>query len=154
MCDRNPQGKLFWFELAQGSFSYWGFELSGVNCKTQRLILRISNLLSGFQIIHLYVYDQQNVYKTTNKRASSIHVYDFCTNQILLSSNRLKLSPWFFTHIFKDWTYYEVKLQIKRASFSMDNGWTSRLSSFYCISNLKNFIPKHLDNALVDFDLT
>ena len=152
MCDGNPQGKLFWFELAQGS-SYWGFELSGVNCKTQRLILTISNLLSGFQIIHLYVYDQQNVYKTTNKRASSIHM-TFVLIKSFFSSNQLKLSPWFFTHIFKDWTYYEVKLQIKRASFSMDNGWTSRLSSFYCISNLKNFIPKHLDNAPVDFDLT
>ena len=37
----------------------------------------------------------QNVYKTADKNAS-IH-----TNQALLSSNRLELSPWSFTHGFK-----------------------------------------------------
>ena len=37
----------------------------------------------------------QNFYKTTNKSAS-IH-----TNQLLLSSNRLELPPWSFTHVFK-----------------------------------------------------
>ena len=37
----------------------------------------------------------QNVYKTANK-SSSIH-----TDQILLSSNRLELSPWSFTNVFK-----------------------------------------------------
>ena len=38
----------------------------------------------------------RNVYKTANKGSASIH-----TNQILLSSNRLELSPWSFTYVFK-----------------------------------------------------
>ena len=36
-------------------------------------------------------------------------------------------------------------------SFSTENGQTSRLSIFYCISDQKNFIPKYLDNAPTDF---
>ena len=46
------------------------------------------------------------------------------------------LSPKFW----KDWNYYEVKLHVKSASFSTDNGQTSRFSFFYRISNDKNFI--------------
>ena len=41
-----------------------------------------------------------------------------------------------------------MKLHVKSASFSTDNGQTTILSIFYCISNHKNFIPKCLDNAL------
>ena len=37
------------------------------------------------------------------------------------------------------------------ASFSTENGQTSRLSIFYCISDRKKFIPKYLDNAPTDF---
>ena len=39
--------------------------------------------------------EDHNVFKTA-KNSTSIH-----TNQILLSSNRLELSPWSFTHVFK-----------------------------------------------------
>ena len=56
--------------------------------------------------------------------------------------------------LLKDWNYYEVKLHFKSTSISTDKSRTWRLSSFYCISIHKNFMPKHLDNALVDFDLT
>ena len=41
-----------------------------------------------------------------------------------------------------------MKLRVKIASFSSDNGQTSRFSFSYRISNNKNFIPKYLDNAL------
>ena len=37
-----------------------------------------------------------------------------------------------------------MKLHVKSASFSADNGQTSRLSIFYCVSSHKNFIPKYL----------
>ena len=61
------------------------------------------------------------------------------TNQILLSRNRLKLSLWSFTHVF--WKI-ETSMSLrnctsKGALFSTNNGWTSRLSSFYNISNHK-----------------
>ena len=32
-----------------------------------------------------------------------------------------------------------------------DNGQTTILSIFYCVSSHKNFIPKYLNNALTDF---
>ena len=53
----------------------------------------------------------RNVYKTANK-STSIH-----TNQILLSSSRLELSPWSFTRFLKDLNYYEVKLYVKAFRF-------------------------------------
>ena len=43
---------------------------------------------------------------------------------------------------------------VKSASFSTDNGQTSRFSFFYRIFNDKKFIPQYLDNALTDFALT
>ena len=74
----------------------------------------------------------RNVYKTANK-STSIH-----TNQILLSSSRLELySLIFHTRFFKDLNYYEVKLYVKSASFSTDNGQTSRLFIFCCILSIK-----------------
>ena len=60
----------------------------------------------------------------------------------------------FRTRFWKDWNDYEVKLHVKSASFSTDNGQTSRFSFFYRISNDKNFIPKYLRNALTDSVLT
>ena len=53
------------------------------------------SLLSGIKIICLFVKVDQNVYKTANKSAS------LQTNQMLLSSNQLELSPWSFTYLFK-----------------------------------------------------
>ena len=44
---------------------------------------------------------------------------------------------------------YEAKLHVKSTSFSTDNSRTCPF--FYHICNHKNFIPKHLDNALTDF---
>ena len=41
-----------------------------------------------------------------------------------------------------------MKLHVKRASFSVHNGQTSRF--FYHISKDKNFIPKYPDNVLTD----
>ena len=41
-----------------------------------------------------------------------------------------------------------MKLHVKSASFSTDNGQTSRFSFSYSISYDKNFTPKYLDNAL------
>ena len=59
-----------------------------------RLISRILNFLknlsSGLKIIRQFDKENQNVYITANKSAS-IH-----TNQTLLSSNRLELSPMIF----------------------------------------------------------
>ena len=73
-----------------------------VNLKNLKLV---KNLSSGSQIIY------QNVYKTANKSVS--------INTILLSRNRLKLSPWFFTHVIKNvetTINYEGKLHFKSAS--------------------------------------
>ena len=47
--------------------------------------------------------------------------------------------------------YYEVKLYVKSASFSTDNGQTSRFSFCYRIFNGKNFIANYLDKALTYF---
>ena len=41
-----------------------------------------------------------------------------------------------------------MKLHVKSASFSTDNGQTSRMSIFYCVSNHKNLNLTYLDNAL------
>ena len=57
----------------------------------------------------------------------------------------------FHTRFQKDLNYYEVKVHVKSSSFFTDNGQTTILSIFYCVSNHKNFIPKYLDNALTDF---
>ena len=79
------------------------------------------------------------VYKTANKSASH-------TDQILPSSNRLNLFLLSFTHVLKK---IETTMSWKKsASFSTNNGRTSRLSSFYrIIVNHKNFILKYLDNT-------
>ena len=57
----------------------------------RRLISRISNFLKnlscGSKIICVVVKVDQNVYKTANKSASTN------TNEIIVSNNRLKLSP-------------------------------------------------------------
>ena len=55
-----------------------------VNLENLKLL---KSLLSGIKIICLFVKVDQNVYKTANKNAS------LQTNQMLLSSNRLELSP-------------------------------------------------------------
>ena len=47
-----------------------------------------------------------------------------------------------------------MKLHGKGASFSTDDGQTSRFFLFYRISDDINFIPKYLDNALTDSVLT
>ena len=57
----------------------------------------------------------------------------------------------FHTCFLKDLNYYKVKLHVKNASFSTDNGQTSRLSIFYRVANHNNFIPEYLDTALTDF---
>ena len=79
------------------------------------------------------------VYKTANKSASH-------TDQILPSSNRLNLFLLSFTHVLKK---IETTMRWKKsASFSTNNGRTSRLSSFYrIIVNHKNFILKYVDNT-------
>ena len=41
-----------------------------------------------------------------------------------------------------------MKLQVKSAPFSTDNGQKLRFSFSYRISNNKSFIPKYLGNAL------
>ena len=79
------------------------------------------------------------IYKIANK--SALHTY-----QILPSRNRLNLFLLSFTHVLKK---IETTMRWKKsASFSTNNGRTSRLSSFYrIIVNHKNFILKYLDNT-------
>ena len=79
------------------------------------------------------------VYKIANK--SALHTY-----QILPSSNRLNIFLLSFTHVLKK---IETTMRWKKsASFSTNNGLTSRLSSFYrIIVNHKNFVLKYLDNT-------
>ena len=60
-----------------------------------RILNFLKNLSSALKIIRQFVKVDQNVKKTANTSAS-IH-----TNQILLSSNRLELSPWSLTQVFK-----------------------------------------------------
>ena len=47
-----------------------------------------------------------------------------------------------------------MKLPVKSVSFFTDNSRPSRLSIFYLFSNRKNFIPKYLDNALIQISFT
>ena len=63
-----------------------------VNLKNLNFLNKSS---SGSKSFRWFLKVDQNIYKTANKSAS-IHI-----NQTLLSSNRLKLSPWSFTHVFK-----------------------------------------------------
>ena len=60
-----------------------------------RFLNFLKNLSSGLKIIRYFVKVDRNAYITANKSAL-IH-----TNQILLSSNRLEVSPWSFTNVFK-----------------------------------------------------
>ena len=60
-----------------------------------RILNFLKNLSCGLKIIRKFVEVDRNFYKTFNK-SLSIH-----TNQILLSCNRLELSPRSFTHVFK-----------------------------------------------------
>ena len=60
-----------------------------------RILNFLKNLSCGLKIIRKFVEVERNFYKTFNK-SLSIH-----TNQILLSCNRLELSPWSSTHVFK-----------------------------------------------------
>ena len=84
------------------------------------------------------------VYKIANK--SALHTY-----QILPSINRLNLFLLSFTHVLKK---IETTMRWKKsASFSTNNGRTSRLSSFYrIIVNHKNFILKYLDNTFTNIE--
>ena len=82
---------------------------------------------------------------------SSTFRWHQCLNSWTILVTWLKdLAEW-FAQI--NWSLYENcgKLRVKSASFSTDNDQTLRLFTLYCISNHKNFIPKHLDNALTDF---
>ena len=97
----------------------------------RRLISRISNFLKnlscGSKIICLVVKVDQNVYKTANKSASTN------TNEIIVSNNRLKLSPWSFSHRFLE----RLKLLWGEIAFQ------SRLVFYRWRSNIKivQFLP-------------
>ena len=56
--------------------------------------------------------------------------------------------------IFQKKFFKRLKFQFKSYQFSINNGRRSQLSSFYCITNHKNFISKYLENALIDFAQT
>ena len=86
------------------------------------------NLSSGLKIIRSFAKVDRNVYKTTNKSAS-IHTY-----QILLSKNRHHLSQVFLTRL--KLRTMRWSCMVKSASFSTDNGQTSRFSFFYRINFL------------------
>ena len=59
----------------------------------------------------------------------------------------------FHTRFKKDWNRYEVKLHVKSASFSTDNGQTSRLSIFYCVSNHKKTSSQNITIKLSQISL-
>ena len=86
------------------------------------------NLSRGLKIIRSFAKVDRNVYKTTNKSAS-IHTY-----QILLSKNRHDLSQVFLTRL--KLRTMRWSCMVKSASFSTDNGQTSRFSFFYRINFL------------------
>ena len=106
----------------------------------------LKNLSRGLKIILYFVKVDWNVYITANKSAL-IH-----TNQILLSSNRLEVSPWSFTYVFKKiettmrWNCMSKALRLVQITVQRQD-----CQFFYRISNQKNFIPEYLDNALTDF---
>ena len=106
----------------------------------RQLISRISD----FKKIYRAVWVDRNVYKTTNKNSSTQ------TNQILLFSNRFKLSLWSFTDVFKK-IYYEVKLQFKSASLIWrENNRISFCFFFPCrnfpIASLQENFPEKVDH--------
>ena len=80
------------------------------------------------QIIRSFAKVDRNVYKTTNESAS-IHTY-----QILLSKNRHDLSQVFLIRL--KLRTMRWSCMVKSASFSTDNGQTSRFSFFYRINFL------------------
>ena len=77
-----------------------------------RFLNFLKNLSSGLKIIRLFIKVDRNVYITANKSAP------LYTNQILLSSNRLEVSPWSFRHVFKKiettmrWNYMSKALSL------------------------------------------
>ena len=87
-----------------------------------------------------------NTYKIADKSASIL-----ITNQILHPFKQSALAIPMIKHVLKMTETHEVKSHLKSASFSIDEGRTSRLSSYYRISNHKTSIPKwpkYLANAL------
>ena len=113
-----------------------------------KVLIFLKKSIVRFKIIRKFVEVERNFYKTFNKSAS------INTNQVLLSCNRLELSPWSYTHVFKKIAttlrWNSTSKALLSSSFSTDNGQTSRLSIFYCIPNHKNVIPKYLKNVLTD----
>ena len=113
-----------------------------------KVLIFLNKSIVRFKIIRKFVEVERNFYKTFNKSAS------INTNQVLLSCNRLELSPWSSTHVFKKIAttlrWNSTSKALLSSSFSPDNGQTSRLSIFYCIPNHKNVIPKYLKNVLTD----
>ena len=103
------------------------------------------NLSSGLKIIRSFAKVDRNVYKTTNKSAS-IHTY-----QILLSKNRHHLSQVFLTRL--KLRTMRWSCMVKSASFSTDNGQTSRFSLF---NRTIKFSPQNISItlALTDSPLT
>ena len=95
------------------------------------IILKLKGFVKRHLISRIVKVDQ-NVYRTANFSAS-IHT---CTNQILLSSNPLELSPWSVRHILKtiETMWWTCMWKVFR-SFSTDNGRTSRWSIVNRISN-------------------
>ena len=80
----------------------------------------------------------------------SFSINKFLWSSIIPFITCLSFKVFLVVEMYKSWLY-----QLKSASFSTDNGRTSRLSgSFYGVSNHKNFIPKYLDNVLTDFAKT
>ena len=79
-----------WLKVARYSFS--GLRILK-NLKNIKFLKQSIERFKNYSLIFVKV--DQNVYKTANKSAS-IH-----TNKTLRYSNRLELSPWSFTHIFK-----------------------------------------------------
>ena len=57
----------------------------------------------------------------------------------------------FLRTILNGMNYHEMELHSQSASFSLDITHLSRYDVFYCIYNPQNFIPKNLDNALMEF---
>ena len=51
----------------------------------------------------------------------------------------------------EDTRYYEMKLHSQSVSFSSDITKLSRQYVFYCTYEFQNFIPKNLENALIEF---
>ena len=103
----------------------------------------LKNLWSSIKTIRYFVQEDQNVYNTLIRALWYVLIKPF-----------FLAIGWSYLHDFSHKFLKRLKLlklHVRIALFSTDNGQALGLSIFHFVSNHKNFIPKYFDNAQTDF---